>query len=108
MKKNSKIIVLAIVILAALLVTIILLFNRSKNSNIKYDFYISKYAPQSVAYFDCKTNGMVDGGICAICEQHYIDAYNNTAELNLSTDELVLNYVKSQSLDCVNSQQGGN
>lgn len=72
------------------------------------DYYVSKYAPLSLAYFDCRGEGAVSGSTCAKCEQIYADAENDTKAHNIVTDADLITYVKAQNLDCVNHVEGGN
>jgi len=105
---TSKYLVLALVILG--LAFIALLFFNSGGNGIKVqaDYYVSKYAPNSLAYFNCKAEGYQTGNKCATCEDLFKQTFDKKTELNLKDDQAVIAYVKGQNLDCVNKSQGGN
>lgn len=104
--KNGKIILLIVVILAAL-VTIVLLISNSNNQEQK-DFYISKYSPNSLAYFNCKAEGMIEDNLCGKCEQIFVDADESREEHGIENDADLVEYVRSLNKDCVNLTAGGN
>lgn len=104
--KNSKIIIIVIVILAALIVTLVVA-NGSKNTT-NVDFYISKYSPNSLAYFNCKAEGMKADNLCGRCENIFEAADKNRASHSINNDADLVEYVRSQNKDCINLTAGGN
>jgi hypothetical protein len=109
MKQKGKMLILALVILTALTITSFLLIYRGKSNNLEnIDFYVSKFAPQSLAYFDCKTKGMTENSLCAQCEQLFNDTFSKQKELSLNDTQQVIAYVKNLNNSCVNLKQGGN
>ena len=56
----KKIYITALVIV--LIIITILLVNSSKKTEV--DFYVSKYSPNSLAFFVCKSEGIVEDNKC--------------------------------------------
>ena len=110
--RYRKTLLLAVTFIAALIV-ILLLINKGKSTEINdFNFYVSKYAPQSLGYFRCTTEGIVEGNLCDTCEKYYQEAVakigTGSGAEGDPTYSQVVNYVKSQDLNCVNHSQGGN
>lgn len=106
--RSSKYIILAVVLVVFVL-AIPILFNLNGNhGNEQSDYYVSKYSPNSLAYFNCKLEGYQAGNRCAICEDLFRETFKNKIELNLKDDQAVIDYVKNQNVECVNKVQGGN
>jgi hypothetical protein len=100
----KKIYITALVIV--ILVVIILL--SSNKPKTETDFFVSKYSPNSMAFFVCKAEGMVDGNKCKVCEGIFKDIDSKRQELKIENDLQFIAKVKEQNADCVNKVQGGN
>jgi hypothetical protein len=100
----KKIYITALVIV--LIIITILLVNSNKKTEI--DFYVSKYSPNSLAFFVCKSEGIVEGNKCKICEDIFREIDNKRSELEIKSDLQLIEKVKEKNADCVNKAQGGN
>jgi len=99
-------VIIAALVGIVLAIIIINIYNSNKNSSD--DFYISMYAPNSMAYFICRSEGLKEGNKCSKCEELFKNTDSKKAEYKISTERELIEYVKSQDMDCVNSEQGGN
>ena len=101
----KKIYITALVIV--LLIVIVIFISLSNKSN-GTDYFVSKYSPNSLAYFVCKSKGLVEGNTCKICEDIFIDINNRRQELKIENDLQFIEKVKEVNGDCVSKAQGGN
>lgn len=104
--KNSKIIIIVVLILAALITTYVIVTGNSNSDNL--DYFVSKYSPNSLAYFNCKAEGLKEDSICGKCEQLFNEADLNRKEYNINNDADLVEFVRSKNKDCVNLTSGGN
>ena len=102
MKKYS---IIAALVIVALIIIISFVIRKPGNEP---DFLITKYAPNSLAFFICRSEGVKDGNTCSICENLYQAAYDRREELKITNDLDLINYIKSQDKDCVSNVLGGN
>jgi predicted RND superfamily exporter protein len=100
----KKIYITALVIV--LFLVVFLLANNNKKTEV--DFYVSKFAPNSLAYFVCRSEGMQEGNKCKVCEDIFKDTDSKRKELNIETDIQLIEKVKEINADCVSKAQGGN
>lgn len=94
--------------LVIVLVVIIVIFVNNLNKTNGADYFVSKYSPNSLAYFVCKSKGLIEGNTCKICEDIFIDINNRRQELKIENDIQFVEKVKEVNGDCVSKVQGGN
>lgn len=102
----KKTYITALVIVLVLVSIVVILSNQNKKSTV--DFYVSKYSPNSLAYFICKSEGMKDGNKCQFCENLFSDFDSRRTELKITTDQQLIDLVRAKDIECVNEVQGGN
>jgi len=96
----------ALVIVLVLISLVIILSNQNKKSSV--DFYVSKYSPNSLAYFICRSEGLKEGNKCQLCENFFSDFDSRRDELKITTDQQLIDLVRAKDIECVNEVQGGN
>jgi agmatine/peptidylarginine deiminase len=103
----KKPVIIAALVIVAILVLIIA--NSKKNITNSYtDIMVNQYAPNSIAYFICKSEGNKEDNACGKCEKLYQETTLKKVELKITNDLELIAYVMSQNKDCVNQAQGGN
>lgn len=100
----KKIYITALVIVLIVIIVIIV----NSNKKVESDYFVSKYSPNSLAYFVCKSKGLVEGNTCKICEDLFMDINNRRQELKIENDIQFVAKVKELNGDCVSKVQGGN
>ena len=97
-----------IALITALVIVAVLVVLNIKKSGTETTSYTEKFAPNSVAYFVCKSDGVKEGNICSKCEALFRDSDSKRKDLSITSDEGLIKYVGTQNKDCVNKLQGGN
>lgn len=96
----------ALVIVLVIISLIVILSNQNKKSET--DFYVSKYSPNSLAYFICRSEGLKPGNKCELCENFFKDFDSRREELKITSDLQLIQLVREKDIECVNEVQGGN